>query len=125
MGGLNGWVGGWMDGLFPLYWIVKYLPGVMEDYKAKNGDVSPSTPPTHPTLSSSTSFKPPSSPLPNPPTHPPTQLRAMVLQKDGDIAMKDKAMEEAREFGGATILLLYTLVIYPLSFPKGGKGKVQ
>ena len=23
-----------------LYWIVKYLPGVMEDYKAKNGDVS-------------------------------------------------------------------------------------
>jgi len=48
----------------------------------------------------------------------------MVIQKDGNIKMKDEPMELAREFGGACIILLYTLIVYPLSTVAGvGKGK--
>jgi hypothetical protein len=39
----------------------------------------------------------------------------MVINQDGDIRMKDDQMELAREFGGAVIILVYTLVLYPLS----------
>jgi hypothetical protein len=49
----------------------------------------------------------------------------MVIQKDGDIRMKDAAMEQAREFGGVVIILFYTLFIYPFSFPGVAKGKTN
>jgi len=50
----------------------------------------------------------------------------MVIQKDGNIKMKDEPMELAREFGGACIILMYSLVLYPLSTVAGvkeGKSK--
>jgi hypothetical protein len=34
-----------------------------------------------------------------------------------------KYREQAREFGGVVIILLYTLFIYPFSYPSSGKGK--
>ncbi|GAB5037517.1 Hypothetical protein NocV09_08400100 [Nannochloropsis oceanica] len=53
-------------------------------------------------------------------------IMRMVIQKDGNIKMKDEPMELAREFGGACIILMYSLVLYPLSTVAGvkdGKSK--
>lgn len=70
--------------------------------------ISPSLPPPLSTLASS------------------FQIMRMVIQKDGNIKMKDEPMELAREFGGACIILMYSLVLYPLSTVAGvkeGKSK--